>query len=303
MRILLIGKNGQLGRALIPVLEPLATVTACGREKLDLTDFNLIESVIADTDPDLIINAAAHTEVDACESEPEPAVRINALAPGVIGMAARKRQATVIHFSTDYVFDGRQKAPYEETAPTAPLNRYGESKLAGEWALRTSGASSLIIRLSWLYGATGKNFFNTMLRLGQEHAELRVVDDQIGAPTPVHVVAQGVAAILRQQQEVEAFRFESGELLHFSCTECTSWHRFAEHIFDQAHNLGAPLRVERVAPIPSSAYPTPARRPKQSRFNLDRLAARFGVTPPSWKVGLRETLETKAAAETWQSVE
>ena len=294
MRILLFGGNGQVGRELRRSLAPLGELIVTTRSgalddgvRCEVADFDLPESLpemIAQVAPDIVVNAAAYTAVDRAETEPEAAVRANALAPRAIAQACASRGALLLHYSTDYVFDGRGTRPYREDDPTAPLGVYGASKLAGEAAIRDSGARHLIFRTAWVYAAHGGNFLRTMLRLARERDELRVVADQVGAPTPAALIADVSAQVLAQQPQ------HSGRW-HLTSTGATSWHGFAEAIIDRAHEQGLLARKPRIVPITSADYPTPAARPAYSVLDCTRLQQDFGIHLPDWREGLDRTLE------------
>jgi len=294
-RILLTGATGQIGRELLPALAPLgelvATARACapGMAKcrtLDVTDFAAARQMVRDVQPDVIVNAAAYTAVDRAESEQEQAMTVNGIAPGVLAEEARRVDALLVHYSTDYVFDGHGTRPWREGDVPSPLSVYGKTKLAGEEAIRTSGARHLILRISWIYAAHGKNFVKTMLRLGGEQAELRIVDDQIGAPTPASLVAAATAHILRAAGASPETLPDRGCITHVACAGETSWRGFAEEIFRLARTAGVPIAAKRVAPITTAEYPTPARRPLNSRLDCTLVAERFGLRLPNWRAAL-----------------
>ncbi len=297
MKILLLGGAGQvcheLRRSLAPLGELVVTTRGGGLpdgsscEALDLVDADAIDALIARIAPDVVVNAAAHTAVDRAEDEPELAFRINAVAPGRIAAACLARNAALIHYSTDYVFDGSAEHPYREDDPTAPLGVYGASKLAGEQAIASSGARHLILRTAWVYGLHGSNFLRTMLRLGAERDELRVVADQIGSPTPAWLIADITAAILKQGIAQSGVR-------HLVTTGNTSWHGFAEAIFAEAHDRGLIERQPRVLPISTSEFPTRAARPAWSVLDPGRLSAEYGIDIPQWRQALGGTFERSA---------
>jgi len=280
-RVLLFGKDGQLGRALAPLLGRDHELIAVGRAEADFAEADSYESgvrtAVRDVRPDVIVNAAAYTAVDRAEREPEQAMRVNAVSVGAMGEAAAEVGARVLHYSTDYVFDGAKAAPYIEQDATGPLQIYGESKLAGEDALLGSGAQALILRTSWVYSAGGTNFVQTMLRIGRERAQVRVVDDQVGAPTCVADLAAATVEILRKW---------SGErgIYHVTSAGSVSWAGFARAIFSQDA-----MAVD-VVPIASAEYATAARRPLNSRLDCARVAAAFGIALPEWQDGLRRVL-------------
>jgi dTDP-4-dehydrorhamnose reductase len=287
-KILLTGRNGQVGSALLPRLKQLGSVTATTRTELDLADPASIRDAVRDIVPTLIINTAAYTAVDKAESEPELAMRINTTAVGILADEAKKIGAAVIHYSTDYVFDGEKSSPYLESDPTHPINLYGESKLAGENALLASGARALVLRTSWVYAATGHNFIATMLRLAQTRDEISVVNDQTGAPTSADDIAAAPGALL--PAFLARTNTASPQLLHLAAQGATTWAAFAELIFS-----AAALRTP-VIPIPSSQYPTPARRPKNSLLDCSLLAAEYNIQLPDWKLSAAATVRARMAA-------
>jgi dTDP-4-dehydrorhamnose reductase len=300
-KILLVGATGQLGRLLLRSLAPLGDLTAtihhprpkdpalAGCRPLDLGNQSDLRAVVRAVQPTLIVIAAAYTAVDKAEQETELAQAVNATAPGILAEEGRQFGAAVVHYSTDYVFNGTGDRPWTEDQPTAPLNAYGRSKLAGEERIRASGVPHLIMRTSWLYGLHGPNFVKTMLRLGTARNELRVVADQIGAPTPVGLLADVTGQILAQAQgNLAAWLHERGGTLNVCAAGETCWQAFAEEIFRLARLQGVPLAVERVLPIASSEYPTPALRPLNSRLDLSQLRQRFGLVPPDWRTALAE---------------
>ena len=299
MRLLLLGGNGQVGTELRRSLAPLGEVvvgTRDGRlgdgmacEVADLDQPGTLAGLVARIAPDVVVNAAAHTQVDKAETEPEAAFRANAEAPGVLAEACRKRDALLVHYSTDYVFDGRGTRPYREDDPVAPLGVYGASKLAGEQAIRASGARHLVFRTAWVYAAHGRNFLRTMLRLAGERDELRVVADQRGTPTPAGLIADVTARVL------SAAPARSG-LWHLTPTGETSWHGFATAIVERAHALGMIDRKPVVTAIATSDYPTPAARPGYSVLDCARLQQDFGIELPDWHQGLESTLSGSVSA-------
>jgi dTDP-4-dehydrorhamnose reductase len=277
--------NGQVGFELARTLQGLGTVVAVDRATLDLSNPDQIRAVVRNVRPTLIVNPAAYTAVDKAEQEFDLAMRINGEAPGVLAEEAKKLGAALIHYSTDYVFDGTKNAPYVEDDSTNPQNVYGKSKLAGEQVIAESGCAHLILRTSWVYGTRGKNFLLTMLKLGAERPELRVVADQIGAPTwsntiatsTSHIIAQGLAA-----KSSDWWRERSG-VYHLTAAGETSWHGFAQAIFDVAMGEKGP----RVVPIGTSEYPVPAKRPANSRMSHRKLTETFGFSMPDWRDALR----------------
>ena len=284
MKILLLGRNGQVGWELERSLAPLGEVTSLGRADLDLRDAARIREAVRAAGPDAIVNAAAYTAVDKAESERDAAFAVNAAAPGVLAEEARREGAFLVHYSTDYVFDGAKATPYVEDDATNPLNVYGASKLAGERAIAATGCRHLILRTSWVYGPRGSNFMLTMLRLARERAELRVVDDQVGAPTSSSAIARATASALAR-----AIRSpELAGLYHLAAAGETSWCGFARAIFQQA-GVATP-----VVPIRTEEYPTPARRPRNSRLDCSRLRNALGVTLAPWQAGLAEAMAEHA---------
>jgi len=284
MKILLTGGNGQVGWELRRTLACLGEVVAVDSKEMDLTDVDAIRRVVREVAPRTIVNPAAHTAVDQAESERDLAWAVNATAPGILAEEAEKLGALLVHYSTDYVFAGTGDTPWREEDATGPLNVYGASKLAGEQAIQAACQRHLIFRTSWVYGARGANFLLTMRRLMRERPELKIVADQIGAPTWSRMLAEATALILAQQVSPArgADRPEPWGVYHMTNAGETSWHGFAEAI--QALD-GAESKA-RLLPIPSSDYPTPAARPLNSRLNNDKLARVFGVRLPDWREAL-----------------
>lgn len=284
-RILLTGITGQVGQELQDTLAPLGKVVGVGRDRIDFYHPETVAAVIDAEGPDLIVNAAAYTAVDKAESEPEMASSANAATPGVLATAAERIGAGLIHISTDYVFDGTHSSPYLETDPTQPLGAYGASKLAGEEAIRSTCSQHMIVRTAWVYGARGQsNFVKTMLRLGSSREEVRVVTDQIGAPTWARDLATAIAELASH------LTVETAGTYHFTNSGVASWYDFAVAIFEEARALGFPLQVERVVPITTLEYPTPARRPAFSVLSLKKTSALLGTYPSHWRQGLRKML-------------
>lgn len=275
MRILITGRDGQLGRELGRVLPALGDVIALDRAGLDLTDSDAISNRVRLFKPNVIINAAAYTAVDAAERDREGAFAVNARGPAVLAEEARRLGALLVHFSTDYVFDGEKDGPYREDDLPRPINVYGESKLAGEKALEASGCRRLVLRLSWVYGARGRNFLLTMLRLAEERREIRVVDDRVGAPTWCRTIALATRDLVRGDFD------DQTPLLHLAAGGDTSWFTFACAIFDSTRPMWK--RQLKVIPVPSTAYPSAARRPRNSRLNTDLLEYQLGRGLPHWK--------------------
>jgi dTDP-4-dehydrorhamnose reductase len=278
-RVLLLGKNGQVGRALQGVLDP-ARLVALGRSELDLADGAAIRHVLRQLEPSIIVNAAAYTAVDLAESEEAAARAVNATAPGILAEEASRLDALLVHYSTDYVFDGLQDRPYVEDDPPNPLNAYGRTKLAGEQAIQAVNGWHLILRSSWVYGPYGHNFLLTILRLARERSELRVVSDQVGAPTSVLAIARATA------QLIERGPVEPG-LYHLSAGGQTSWYDFARAALEEQPGK----RAVRVVPISTEEYPTPARRPAYSVLSNKKLTRAFGLALPDWRTGLKEVLQ------------
>jgi dTDP-4-dehydrorhamnose reductase len=291
-QIYVLGPRGQVGWELMRTLQPLGEVIGLDRTAIDLGHPELLSQGLAPRSGDVIINAAAWTAVDAAESHEAQALRINGEAPGVLAQIARHAGALLVHYSTDYVFDGSGSLPWRETDRCAPINAYGRTKLAGERAVAATDADWLILRTSWVYASRGGNFVRTMLRLGAEREALSIVSDQIGAPTSARLIAEVTAHLVRQSiAERSARRFESG-IFHLSARGETSWHGFAQTIFDRWRTVagGSALRVERLRAIPSSDYPTPAARPLNSRLSCTALEGRFDVQLPDWQSGLELVL-------------
>ncbi|AOY61708.1 dTDP-4-dehydrorhamnose reductase [Xanthomonas citri pv. glycines] len=297
MTTLVIGANGQVGTELLRVLAPLGTVVAASRsgqladglscERIDLDELASLDLALNRVGPALVVNAAAYTAVDRAEQERDAAFRANAEAPGVIAQWCARADVPLVHYSTDYVFDGQGKRPYRPDDATAPLGVYGQSKLAGEQAVQAAGGRHLIFRTAWVYAAHGHNFLRTMLRVGAEREVLRVVADQIGTPTPAALIADITAHALRQPGE------PSG-LWHLTAAGQTTWHGFAEAIFAQARARGLLARTPRVEAIGTADYPTPATRPAYSRLDTHSLQDTFGVRLPDWQDGLSQVLDTLA---------
>ncbi len=288
MRILLTGANGQVGWELQRTLAPLGEVIAADRSRLDLADSAVIRRSVDAIAPDLIVNPAAYTAVDKAESEPELAHVINAVAPGELAQAAATRGIPLVHFSTDYVYDGRKPGAYTEADAPNPLGVYGATKLAGEQAVQRAGASHLILRTSWVYGLRGRNFLLTMQRLARERDTLAVVDDQFGAPTWSRLIAEATALAIARWLDRPDPGAKSG-IYHLSCGGRTSWHGFTAAIL--AHLAGSEAKLARLTAIPTSGYPAPAARPANSQLDCGKLAATFGVRLPDWKTALALCLD------------
>jgi len=293
MKILLLGKNGQVGWELQRSLAPLGDVVALDFDSPGplTADFSQPESLAATVRavaPQLIVNAAAHTAVDKAESEPDFARALNATSPAVLAREAKALGAWLMHYSTDYVFDGSGHTPWVEDSPTGPLSVYGRTKVEGEEAIRASGCRHLIFRTSWVYAARGGNFAKTMLKLAQERERLTVIDDQIGSPTGADLIADLTAHALRharQQPEVAG-------TYHAVAHGETSWHGYATHVIEFARAKGLPIKVaaDAISPVPTSTFPTPAKRPHNSRMNTSKLRSTFGVNLPDWQAGVDRML-------------
>ena len=293
MNLLLLGCNGQVGWELQRALAPLGAVTACdfdaeGERRADFSDPDSLGPLLRRLRPDVIVNAAAHTAVDKAESEPALARAINATAPGVLAREARALGSLLVHYSTDYVFDGSGELPRSEDAAPCPLSVYGSTKLEGEEAIRDSGCTHLILRTSWVYAARGGNFAKTMLRLAAERERLTVIDDQIGAPTGADLLADVTAHAARRLLAEPAL----AGTYHCVAGGQTSWHGYARLVVEWARAHGLPVKVapEDVAAVPTSAYPTPARRPLNSRLDTRRLREAFGLHLPPWQPGVERML-------------
>jgi dTDP-4-dehydrorhamnose reductase len=290
-RVLIVGAAGQLGRELWRGFTGEAEVISFDRNQLDLADPDQIRKVVRTVAPDVILNAAAYTAVDRAETEREAATAINANAPRVLAEEARSRDCLLVHYSTDYVFDGSKEVPWLETDQPNPLNVYGATKLAGERAIAAVGGKYLIFRTSWIYGPHGKNFLLTMLRLGRERDRLSIVNDQIGAPTTSSAIAGGTSTIVRRALSGSLGPIEDwAGLYHMTCSGSTTWAGFAHAIFERAGSLVGDRKPE-VIPIETKDYPAPATRPLYSVLSNEKLAARFGVRLPPWQAGLDETLQ------------
>ncbi len=293
MKILLLGMNGQVGWELQRSLAPLGDLLALdfdspGPLAADFTQPEALAATVRAVAPQVIVNAAAHTAVDKAEAEPELAHTINAKAPTVLAREAQALGAWLVHYSTDYVFDGSGTAPWTEDAPTGPLSVYGRTKLEAEQALRASGCHHLILRTSWVYAARGGNFARTMLRLAAERDRLSVIDDQIGAPTGAELLADITAHALRAVLAQPGL----GGTYHAVASGHTSWHGYASHVIEFARAAGQSVRVkpQDIAAVPTSAFPTPAQRPRNSRLDTHKLQQAFGLNLPDWRTGLDRML-------------
>lgn len=286
--ILLIGKNGQVGWELRRTLAPVGNVVAVDYPEIDLTDAAAARRLVLENKPAVVINAAAYTAVDKAESDSPTARLLNGVAPGILAEAARQVGALMVHYSTDYVFDGTKDTPYLETDPPNPLGVYGRTKLEGDEAVRAAGGRHLIFRLCWVYGARGQNFMLTMQRLARERDTLRVVSDQIGCPTWSRLIAETTTQALRQVwQSPDAERFDG--TYHLAAGGQTSWHGFASRIVELMPEKDR--RCQAVVPITTAEYPTPARRPAYSVLGCDKLQRTFGLRLPDWEAGLKLVLD------------
>ena len=291
MKILLLGKNGQVGWELQRSLAPLGEVISLDRNGLnqwcgDLSKPDQIYQTIIDIAPNVVVNASAYTAVDLAETEQDMANLINHVAVGKIAEACAQIKALLVHYSTDYVFDGEGTSIFNETDALKPLNAYGQTKALGEQAIQNAQCNYLIFRTSWVFAQKGKNFLKTMLTLSQQREELSIIDDQIGAPTSAELIADvsahAIVQTLRDQTKIGIYHLvASGE---------TSWFEYANYIFEQAKNLGVNLAIQQVNPIPTAAYPTPAKRPHNSRLNNQKIQHAFQIYLPDWKVHVQRTV-------------
>jgi dTDP-4-dehydrorhamnose reductase len=283
MRLLVTGANGQIGWELRRSLAALGDVTALDRGRCDLSRLESLPVIVRDAKPDVIVNAAAYTAVDKAEREENLATIINGSAAGVLAEEARNAGALLVHYSTDYVFDGEKRTPYSEDDRPHPINAYGRSKLAGETAVRQAGNAYVILRTSWIYAARGHNFVGTVLRLASERSELRIVDDQVGAPTSARDIADATAAVVRTACEGRGEGTFAASIFHLTAAGATSWHGFAAAILDEAGRHGLLKRKPQLTPIASGDFPTAAARPRNSQLSNERIKQRFGITLPDWR--------------------
>jgi dTDP-4-dehydrorhamnose reductase len=301
-RILLIGSTGQVGHELAGTLTRIGEVVVPERAALDLTRTPDVARIIHDTYPQIIVNAAAYTSVDLAEKEPEKARAINTEAPAAMAVAAAELNALLVHYSTDYVFDGSKESPYAEDDSTNPLNVYGRTKLDGENAIRDSGCRHLILRTAWVYATRGKNFLLTILRLASQREELRIVSDQIGAPTWAHEIARATSSMLERHAAAAAGDAPPTGTFHVTAGGTTNWHAFATAILDEAAKLpsanpwlsaalgGGSIVTKRITPITTADYPTPARRPAYSVLSNERLTHSYRLQLPEWRDQLKAAL-------------
>jgi len=294
LKFLLLGKNGQVGWELQRSLAPLGELVALDRDDAaplcgDLGDPGSLAETIRRVRPDVIVNAAAHTAVDKAESEPDLARAINATAPGVLAREAAAMGAWLVHYSTDYVFDGTGTRPWSEQDPTGPLSVYGRTKLEGEELIRASNCRHLVFRTSWVYAARGHNFARTMLRLASEREALSVIDDQHGAPTGAELLADATAHAIR----TAAQRPDVSGTYHLAASGETTWHGYARHVIERARTAGQPIKVtdEAIRAVPTAAFPTPAQRPANSRLATSKFRHAFGLALPDWRSGVDRMLD------------
>jgi dTDP-4-dehydrorhamnose reductase len=296
-RILLLGKNGQVGRELQRSLATVGDLVAMGRQDADVTDPEALEAAVRRAAPDVIVNATAYTAVDRAETDRDMANRVNAEAVDMLAQLAARRDAWLVHYSTDYVFDGTSSAPYRENDPAAPQNVYGASKLAGEAAVRGSGCRHLLLRTSWVYGSDGGSFMRAILKLATERETLEVVTDQRGAPTDAALVAGVTALCLERLLSDRALALTARGTYHLAAGGSTTRHEWARYLVAESIKLGAKLATtpERVRPVSGSTYPTPAKRPANSVLDTGKLRTTFGIALPGWEEGVRRVLPSLIA--------
>lgn len=295
MKILILGRDGQVGTALTSILAPLGEISAFGRAGADFARPDDVACLVTRQRPDVIVNSAAYTAVDKAEAEPDLARLVNAVSPGRIAEAAAEIGARLIHISTDYVFDGENPDPYTEDDATAPINVYGQSKREGEVSIAATAADYLILRTSWVHSASHANFAAKILESAVQRDELKVIDDQVGCPTSARLVAEVIGRIIGFGQ---AGRPISGGIYHLTAQGETSRYDYARFIVDEARRLGAKLKVERLLPVPSTAFPTPAPRPRNSHLSTHKLRTALGHDLPSWRDDVRHTVRTLVGALT-----
>jgi dTDP-4-dehydrorhamnose reductase len=295
LKILITGVTGQVGSALVPRLSPFGTVIAADRQLIDLTRPDDIGARLEELAPDVIVNPAAYTAVDKAEDDRETAFLVNEAAPRAMARWAAVANIPLIHFSTDYVFDGSGNTPWKETDTPSPLSVYGASKLAGEMAIQGTGCPHLIARTSWVYAPNGANFFRTMMRLAQEREELRIVADQHGAPTSAALISDTIAAMFADPRGLADVVARAGGLIHLAASGSTSWHGFATAIVGGLRTRGMALKADKITPIATSDYPVKAQRPLNSCLDLAKLTSVLGTSTPHWSTGLESTLDVALA--------
>lgn len=288
-RILVIGKRGQVGWELCRTLSPLAQIVAIDVPDIDLASADSIRRSVRDARPDIVVNAAAYTAVDKAETDTDLAMKINGIAPGILAEEARKSGALMVHYSTDYVFDGTKTSPYVETDAPNPLGAYGRTKLAGDEAVRAAGGAHFIFRLCWVYGARGQNFMLTMMRLAREREKLRVVNDQHGCPTWSRMIAAATALAIKQALAAPELAAQLTGTYHLAASGATTWHNFAQSIIGLMP--AEEKKCTQVEAIPSTEYPTPAKRPAYSVLSCEKLKQTFGLQLPTWDESLKQVLE------------
>lgn len=303
IRLLVTGANGQVGWHLQRTLAPMGELLAIDVEQVDLTDLDAVARTVREFSPDVVVNAAAYTAVDKAESEPELVRALNVAAPATIAAECARRRALLVHYSTDYVYDGSKRDAYEESDATGPLSVYGKTKLDGDQAIIASGCPYIILRTTWVYDVRGKNFLRTVLRLARENEELRIVGDQFGAPTWARMLAQATAVIVARGFEHVNLRgnWPESRLFHLTAAGSTSWAGFAQAIIEdyedyidwpaETGEFGTPLKAKRVVAITTEQYPTPARRPQNSVLSNAQIQHRFGIFMPEWRTQLRLALQ------------
>lgn len=292
MNTLLFGKNGQVGWELNRSLQPLGEIIALGREDADFSHPESLRKIVQEMKPDVIVNAVAYTAVDKAEEEEELATTVNGIAPGILAEEALKINALLVHYSTDYVFDGAKEIPYIETDKPNPINAYGRTKLAGEQAIQSSGCDYLIFRTSWVYASRGHNFLLTILKLAKERDELSIVSDQIGSPTSARLIAETTVSCLQQAMKKRLEGSFLSDLYHLTALDYTSWHGFAEKIVHDANEiLDMDFKVKEIKATTTVNYPTPAKRPMNSRLMIDKLQKDYAVVIPDWRSGLKVCID------------
>ncbi|MDB5580896.1 MAG: NAD(P)-dependent oxidoreductase [Bradyrhizobium sp.] len=297
MRILITGVTGQVGSALVSRLSPFGTVIPADRKLIDMTRPAEIAARLDELAPDIVINPAAYTAVDKAEDERDLAFLVNEAAPRAVALWAANKRVPLIHFSTDYVFDGSGMTPWKEADTPSPLSVYGASKLAGEIAIREVGGPHLIARTSWVYAPTGANFFRTILRLAKEREELRIVADQFGAPTSAAIIADTIAAMFGDARGISDVIARAGGLVHLTASDSTSWHGFATAIAEGLQAKGVKLKATRILPIATTEYPVKAQRPLNSRLDLTKLSNLLGRSTPHWSSGLGTAIDEMVASD------